>query len=741
MYNFRRRVKFFVNQGGLYMKGKNNFSLKSSKLNSKLSNYLCFSVILLFMIFSGYIILFKSNTSNLIKILSVIGITLAVICIFILLYSLKSILSPVNIIAEYAKTISKGELGLSDIVTNDKSSIGELVRAFNDMKSNLLLFIEQTKSNILVISESVDKMSKSTEISYKGNEQVSSTIQEISSKTQQQLELVKNTADNLNDVSKRVDNILANIKDTETLTMNTSNITKQGIENINEYNNQINIISSDLKSTYDFINKLRSSIKEITIIVDFITNISEQLKMLALNASIEAARAGEAGRGFAVVAAETTKLSDAAKDGTIKINNLINSIMANSDFVEKSIEECINNFDKGNEIFSSVKDIFNNISNQNEVIIESMKLISGETTRINQHAKETTLLSEKLYDASNAVTSSTQEVAAIIEEGVAGLQEINASSSNLSSMLKKIEKLASRFNTSVKPTDKKPSKQLKLGVICPNNAEFWNSIKQGIMYAKRELLNRNTKVDLIEIQDTTVENFNKALDNLISEGYDGISVVGYYKEMAAKINNAANKGIAVATFNGDVPESNRLVFVGQNPYSAGLLSGEMMVKEIKRDGKIGIITSSFNINDHQLRIKGFKESLSKGKNFNVVFEAEAHDNDEVAYKKTKQYLEENKDLNGIFIAAGGISGVARAVVDMGLSGKVKIVCFDFIDSTLNYIKKGVISCSIGQDPFGQGYNPLIYLYNYIVDNKKPESDKVWTRMDVVNSENVDNMLL
>ncbi|SKA95100.1 methyl-accepting chemotaxis protein/ribose transport system substrate-binding protein [Caloramator quimbayensis] len=723
------------------MKGKNNFSLKSSKLNSKLSNYLCFSVILLFMIFSGYIILFKSNTSNLIKILSVIGITLAVICIFILLYSLKSILSPVNIIAEYAKTISKGELGLSDIVTNDKSSIGELVRAFNDMKSNLLLFIEQTKSNILVISESVDKMSKSTEISYKGNEQVSSTIQEISSKTQQQLELVKNTADNLNDVSKRVDNILANIKDTETLTMNTSNITKQGIENINEYNNQINIISSDLKSTYDFINKLRSSIKEITIIVDFITNISEQLKMLALNASIEAARAGEAGRGFAVVAAETTKLSDAAKDGTIKINNLINSIMANSDFVEKSIEECINNFDKGNEIFSSVKDIFNNISNQNEVIIESMKLISGETTRINQHAKETTLLSEKLYDASNAVTSSTQEVAAIIEEGVAGLQEINASSSNLSSMLKKIEKLASRFNTSVKPTDKKPSKQLKLGVICPNNAEFWNSIKQGIMYAKRELLNRNTKVDLIEIQDTTVENFNKALDNLISEGYDGISVVGYYKEMAAKINNAANKGIAVATFNGDVPESNRLVFVGQNPYSAGLLSGEMMVKEIKRDGKIGIITSSFNINDHQLRIKGFKESLSKGKNFNVVFEAEAHDNDEVAYKKTKQYLEENKDLNGIFIAAGGISGVARAVVDMGLSGKVKIVCFDFIDSTLNYIKKGVISCSIGQDPFGQGYNPLIYLYNYIVDNKKPESDKVWTRMDVVNSENVDNMLL
>lgn len=727
-------------KGELYMNEKNNFSLKASKLNSKVSNYLYFYVISLFIIFSGYILLFKSNTSNLIKIISVIGIILSLICIFLLLSSLKSMLSPVNLIAEYAKTISKGELGLSDIVTNDKSSIGELAKAFNNMKSNLLLFIEQTKSNILVISESVEKMSKSTEISYKGNEQIASTIQEISSKTQQQLELVKSTADNLKDISIRVDNILSSIKDTENLTMNTSNNTKKGIESINEYNKQINIISSDLKNTYDFINKLRDSIKEITGIVDFITNISEQLKMLALNASIEAARAGEAGRGFAVVATETTKLSDAAKDGTIKINNLINSIMDNSNFVEKSIEECINNFDKGNQIFLEVKNIFNNISKQSDTIINSMNLINEEAAQINQHAKETTLLSESLYNASKAVTSSTEEVAAIVEEGVAGLQEINASSNNLSSMLKKIEKLALRFNTSVKPIDKKPSKQLKLGVICPSNAEFWNSIKQGIMYAKRELLNRNTKVDLIEIQDTSVENFNKALEDMINNGYDGISVVGYYKEMAAKINKATNKGIAVATFNGDIPDSNRLVFVGQNPYSAGNLAGEMMLKEIKENGKIGIITSSFNINDHQLRIKGFKDSLSKGKNFNILFEDEAHDNDDISYKKAKQYLEKNKDLNGIFIAAGGISGVAKVVEEMGLRGKVKIICFDFIDSTLNYIKKGVISCSIGQDPFGQGYSPLIYLYNYIVDNKKPESDKVWTRMDVVNSENVDNML-
>ena len=76
-----------------------------------------------------------------------------------------------------------------------------------------------------------------------------------------------------------------------------------------------------------------------------------------------------------------------------------------------------------------------------------------------------------------------------------------------------------------------------------------------------------------------------------------------------------------------------------------------------------------------------------------------------------------------------------------MGSKIKIICFDFIESTINYIKKGIISSSIGQDPFGQGYSPLVYLYNYIVAGQKPSSDKMWTRMDVVNLENVNDILI
>jgi Methyl-accepting chemotaxis protein len=65
---------------------------------------------------------------------------------------------------------------------------------------------------------------------------------------------------------------------------------------------------------------------EINKVLDAITHIASQTKMLGLNAAIEAARAGEAGRGFGVVAVEIRKLSDNSKQTADLIRGLTQKI-------------------------------------------------------------------------------------------------------------------------------------------------------------------------------------------------------------------------------------------------------------------------------------------------------------------------------------------------------------------------------------------------------------------------------
>ena len=79
----------------------------------------------------------------------------------------------------------------------------------------------------------------------------------------------------------------------------------------------------------------------------------------------------------------------------------------------------------------------------------------------------------------------------------------------------------------------------------------------------------------------------------------------------------------------------------------------------------------------------------------------------------------NPDLAGIYVTAGGPFGAAKAVEDAGKTGKVKVVSFDFVDETMEFVKKGVISATIGQDPFAQGHDPAIRLYNYLVGEVSP----------------------
>lgn len=286
----------------------------------------------------------------------------------------------------------------------------------------------------------------------------------------------------------------------------------------------------------------------------------------------------------------------------------------------------------------------------------------------------------------------------------------------------------------VKPVDQRPKKPLRIAVLGLENNPFWIPVKAGVDRARRELADRNTTVDWIVPGDAhTADVFGRALDAAITKQYDAIATIAGDAGVAAYIDRAVQAGIPVATFNSETDTPNgRLFFVGADSYVQGKAAGETMCRVTGGRGSVGVITGFFSVEAHAQRLKGFEDALKATcPALTIAGRVENGDKADMAYQQAKDFMTAHPDLAGIYVTAGGPFGAARAVEEAGRAGRVHMVTFDTVDETMDFVRKGVIDATIGQDPDAQGHDSVIRLYNYLVAGERPPHRRLITRADAV----------
>jgi ABC-type sugar transport system substrate-binding protein len=292
----------------------------------------------------------------------------------------------------------------------------------------------------------------------------------------------------------------------------------------------------------------------------------------------------------------------------------------------------------------------------------------------------------------------------------------------------------------VKPVDIKPDKPMKIAVLGLENNPFWIPVKEGTMKAAEELAPYGVTVDwIVPGEAHTGDFFGPGIESAIVQEYDAIATIAGEAGVAPFIDKAVDAGIPVATFNSETATVNkRAFFVGADLYLQGETACKAMAEAIGGKGKVAIITGFFAVEAHELRRTGFIDKCkAEYPEIEIVGEVENQDKGDVAYTQAQDFMSANPDLAGIYVTAGGPFGAAAAVQDAGKAGQVWVVSFDFVDETMQFVKDGVIYATIGQDPFAQGHDPAIRLFNMIVGGIYPQCGRLVTRADIVTQENID----
>ncbi|MDQ6993032.1 MAG: protoglobin domain-containing protein [Mariprofundus sp.] len=125
---------------------------------------------------------------------------------------------------------------------------------------------------------------------------------------------------------------------------------------------------------------LSDKTQQIGDIISSVNNLTQQTKMLSLNASIEAAKAGDAGKGFSVVATEIRDLSDQSQQATSQISKILTTIRSGAEKAvmatedgQKEVDQGVSLVDQSGDKLNALLDLIRNTAMSSQQIVAAVR--------------------------------------------------------------------------------------------------------------------------------------------------------------------------------------------------------------------------------------------------------------------------------------------------------------------------------------------------------------------------------
>jgi simple sugar transport system substrate-binding protein len=215
-------------------------------------------------------------------------------------------------------------------------------------------------------------------------------------------------------------------------------------------------------------------------------------------------------------------------------------------------------------------------------------------------------------------------------------------------------------------------------------------------------------------ESSNVNEMVNALNSAVSAKVDGIAVALVdLKAFNGPVQKALDAGIPVVGYNADAEGNPRLSYIGQDLFVSGQEMGNHIV-DLVGEGDVALFIATPGSLNIQPRIDGAIDSIKKsGKSITqhtiATGAALPHELNTI-----DAYWLAHKDTKGMFaVDAGSTQGTAQIIKKYNLRDQdVKGGGYDLLEPTIQLLADGQIDFTIDQQPYLQGFLPVLELFMY-----------------------------
>lgn len=388
----------------------------------------------------------------------IFGVLGAVVVTFLLTVAItRDIAPPLRKLTEVSERLAEGDIGLTDLPRNRHDEVGALSRSFADMaaflngmaqsaariaEGDLTVRVEPVSTKDVLgtaFARMIGNLRSMTGQLQEAVETLASSASEILASTTQVAAGAAETATGVNETTTTVEEVkqtaqVSNQKarDVSDGAQRSLQHSRAGTKAVEDTIDGMNSMREQMETVADSIVRLSEQSQAIGEIIATVNELTEQSKLLAVNASIEAAKAGEMGKGFAVVAQEVKNLATQSKQATAQIRGILGD-------VQKATSSAVMSTEQASKVVEA------GVAQSTEVV-EAIRLLAESIADAAQSATQITASSQEQVVGMDQIVAAMESIKVASNQNVASTRQAEAAAQQLHDLGQKLKELVDQYS-------------------------------------------------------------------------------------------------------------------------------------------------------------------------------------------------------------------------------------------------------------------------------------------------------